>query len=360
MFGLKGDALLGLIMIIGMLAVILFSIVKSFIDDKTDNSRRPPSNRSPTHRPPERPTPPPVTNEKKEYESIEKLRPANSVCVYELICPEFVDMIWFYNGTHKNYEPDTRYPMDPSMIDETLPIIRNQTAEPLSYFPKYGTVPDEQRGKYIDFLSTPALNTNDIGYVFVFYYGLERHLCYGNFDKAFDLIMFLREKYDNRSFLTYSATALILSAIKHNRQDRLQEFFESLDLMRDRYINVNLLIYGKIKSGSPLTSLDIVAHSKDFKFSNKSYINDYPDKFMSEMDKFIKDRYYNCIPIQTLEMDFYDEYKSFSFYANQSLYELKIDIPIYTNFINFVEDIHDLLQQTQDKIKLSIKQGKVK
>ena len=112
MFGLKGDALLGLIMIIGMLAVILFAIIKSFIDDMTDNSRRPPSNR-----PPERPTPPPVTKEKKEYEPIEKLRPANSVCVYDLIRPEIVDMIWFYNGTHKNYEPDTRYPMDPSMID---------------------------------------------------------------------------------------------------------------------------------------------------------------------------------------------------------------------------------------------------
>lgn len=279
----------------------------------------------------------------------------NKTSVYDQVCKDFADMLWFKNGVHKNYEVDTNYLMEPSHIDETLPIRRNKNAEPLSYFPKFYAMSDEQRGRYIDFLSTSELNTDDIGYVFVFYYGLERHLYCGNFDKAFDIILYLREKYDNRSFLTYSATALICSAIKRDRTERLTELFESLDFNKSKYININLLIYGKIKAKYPLNAVDVASHGKDFGFSNQLYIKKCPDLFLETLEKQINDRYYNGIPIQSLDFDEYEEFETFSFYANQSLIFEEMDIPVYTLLSNFAYDIYNLLYETHEIVKAEVR-----
>ncbi len=136
---------------------------------------------------------------------------------------------------------NSEVPDDPSTIYSTLPAVDSTNKEcvpKLSYFPSYSEMQPEQRGLYLRWLydvTTPI----DIGYVFVYYYGLDRHLIYGDFDAAFDEIRLLRQHHDNGSFQGYSASALVHSCLLRKRIDKLQDLYAS---GFDYFDNSNLLI----------------------------------------------------------------------------------------------------------------------
>jgi hypothetical protein len=139
-------------------------------------------------------------------------------------------------------------PDDPSTIYSTLPVVDPSSPKNvprLSYFPSYSEMTPEQRGLYLRWLYD-VTNEIDIGYVFVYYYGLERHLVCGDFDEAFDEIKLLRKHHDNGSFQGYSASALVHSCLLRKRVDKLQQLYASGDF--DYFDNSNLLIlhYSKL------------------------------------------------------------------------------------------------------------------
>ncbi|MBK8583492.1 MAG: TerB N-terminal domain-containing protein [Flavobacteriales bacterium] len=96
----------------------------------------------------------------------------------------------------------------------------------------------EQRGKYLRWLFDVRVEI-EIGYVFVYYYGLERQLIYGDFDGAFDEIQLLRQHHDNGSFQGYSASALVHACLIRKRVDKLQQLYSS---GFDYFGNSNLLM----------------------------------------------------------------------------------------------------------------------
>jgi hypothetical protein len=133
-------------------------------------------------------------------------------------------------------------PDDPSTIYAELPAISpscRNNVEKLSYFPSYSEMNPEQRGMYLQWLYDVTTEI-DIGYVFVYYYGLERHLVYGDFDAAFDEIQLLRRHHYNGSFQSYSASALVHSCLLRKRIDKLQELYSYEDF--DYFGNSNLLM----------------------------------------------------------------------------------------------------------------------
>ena len=133
-------------------------------------------------------------------------------------------------------------PDDPSTIYAVLPAVDPSSpdnVEKLSYFPSYSEMSPEQRGLYLRWLYDVTAEI-DIGYVFVYYYGLERQLVYGDFDAAFDEIQLLRRHHDNGSFQSYSASALVHSCLLRKRADKLQELYSTGDF--DYFGNSNLLI----------------------------------------------------------------------------------------------------------------------
>lgn len=135
-----------------------------------------------------------------------------------------------------------KVPDDPSTIYSTLSATDPSAQEDvpkLSYFPSYSGMVPTQRGLYLRWLCDVTQEI-DIGYVFVYFYGLERHLLYGNFDVAFDEILLLRKHHNNGSFHSYSASALVHSCLLRKRIDRLQQLYESGDF--DYFDNSNLLI----------------------------------------------------------------------------------------------------------------------
>ncbi|KAA0072439.1 hypothetical protein CIW54_28400 [Paraburkholderia sp. T12-10] len=115
---------------------------------------------------------------------------------------------------------------DPSTIYRALPVsqkIPNEIPK-LGYFPTYAGMTPDQRAVYLNWLRD-ITSPIDIGYVFVYYYGLERHLIYGDFEAAAQEIILLRKHHDQGSFNTYSSSALIHGCLRRGRADILVELY---------------------------------------------------------------------------------------------------------------------------------------
>lgn len=78
------------------------------------------------------------------------------------------------------YVGSSRQHDHPSLIDPELPIDLRQSdnrGEHLTYWPTYSAIPPDTRTAYLDWLSTGRRRpTTPIGYVFIFFYGLERRV----------------------------------------------------------------------------------------------------------------------------------------------------------------------------------------
>ena len=130
---------------------------------------------------------------------------------------------------------------DPSTIYTKLDIAElfdNNIDKP-SYYPSYASLDPGQRWYYLNWLKNIDSQV-DIGFVFIFYYGLERHLFLENFDEAFDMIIRLRENHKNKSFQSYSLSALLNSCVLKNRTDRFSAI--KTVLKEDIWGNNHLLI----------------------------------------------------------------------------------------------------------------------
>lgn len=128
---------------------------------------------------------------------------------------------------------------DPSTIWINLPIKEEYNVEPMPYWPHYIEMTPGQRYKYLTWLRNVE-QPIDMGYVFIYYYGLERQMLTGNFDKAFDEIIKLRNIHSNKSFQTYSENALIHGAILRNRLDRILDLHEKTNI--SKYSNALFLL----------------------------------------------------------------------------------------------------------------------
>ena len=209
---------------------------------------------------------------------------------------EIKKLLWISNGPLKNfsnpiqsveyykYEGFTMKvtsagPNEPSAINTKATIRKplNKAAVPRPpYYPFYDELSPEQKWLYWDFLSTPYSGKHDIGYVFIFYYGLERHLFEGNFEEAFNVILKLRDVYDNSSFQSYSAYALMLSCIMKKNTEYAYRFIESVDKEHELNFNPHLYFFCKAVFNIPVSSNDILRYYKVFSFTNNRYIkNNY-------------------------------------------------------------------------------------
>lgn len=183
-------------------------------------------------------------------------------------------------------------PDDPSTIYAVLPAmdpLNPEKVEKLSYFPSYSGMNSEQRGIYLRWLYDVSREI-DIGYVFVYYYGLERHLVGGNFDAAFDEIQLLRRHHNNGSFQSYSASALVHSCLLRKRADKLQELYSTGGF--DYFENSNLLIL--YYNNLDITSDMMFQLAMRLSGVNKRYIKQSPELYKEKITEVLIKKFGNA------------------------------------------------------------------
>ncbi len=194
--------------------------------------------------------------------------------------------ISFYDGEIKfnNNESD-----DPSTILLKLPIkkpTRPDRVEAPGYYPSYAALSTEQRWVYLNWLQDVTVEV-DIGYVFIYYYGIERHLITGSFDRAYDEMLKLRSYHRNKSFLGYSESSLMNSSLLMKRPDKLLELQEN-NVISDFNNSLFLIAYYNKYNLYPENLMLIFDRMSGL---NKRYFRENRQKFQEFLSKTLTEHF---------------------------------------------------------------------
>jgi hypothetical protein len=284
-------------------------------------------------------------------------------------------LVWIADGPNKNYvntptENDTinfgSIKITISLLNKEEPslIYTNQKISKVDdlkkverppYFPTYTDLTPEQKWVYLQLLSNPYDNSINIGFVFILYYGLERHLLKGDYEKAFRTILKLRDVHSNSSFQSYSASALILSAMLHKRGDLVLEFIESLDKEYEFKFSDNLFLISYYSFDSPIKSTDIMRMAKSFNFINNNYIKNYPDIFIDSLRTILLKKYgTDGILLKNLITD--EEIVKVkstkeNIFANMSIIDEEISVPNLADCKFLKDEMFSLLEAAHNNVK---------
>ena len=298
--------------------------------------------------------------------------------------PEYVahenleKLLWWNDGPKRNYS--IKCSQEAIYQGDMIPQFRNDEPSVMSmndtvsfekdashvkeppYYPTYSDLTAEQRGAYWTFLQNPYEGDAKIGYVFLLYYGLERHLVEGDLEAAVKAILALRKAYDNSSFQLYSAHALIISILSHQRLDLLQQFIDSLEKNFEYQFSCNLYAICKFLLGMPLIPEDLVRMAREVGFQKPNYIKNYPAEFISSLMSQIKEQ---CGKPYLFISDFFTsdqwdvlEKQSIAVYANVSLNPRRIDVPFLLGHKPLKETIRKLLEKTHEEVKIKLRHRK--
>lgn len=238
---------------------------------------------------------------------------------------------------------------EPSLIWTLLPVRSNDRLEesPL-YYPSYTSLTSEQRFQYITWLSDITKPTN-LSYVFLYYYGLERHLLIGDYDKAVEEILRLIKFHDHDKFRFYVITPLIVASLYKKRIDLL----DRAPFLLKEVTNEALIM--RCLKRTPLNADDLIGMSSKVGFANKRYIKLEPELFKSLLQKNIDKEERRRGPI----LDRFDVTKlaseERSVFCNMSIPDKAsmIKIPQLLTDKKFQEIILGLLSETHSEIRVS-------
>jgi hypothetical protein len=258
------------------------------------------------------------------------------------------------NVSLKNEVPD-----DPSTIYSTLAVRepkQNELVPSLPYFPSYSGMLPEQRAIYLRWLCDVSQEI-DTGYVFVYYYGLERQLIDGDFDAAVDEILLLRKFHENGSFQSYSASALVHSCLLRKRLDVLQKLYSTPDF--DYFGNSNLLILHH--SGLEILPDMMIRLAKCLNGVNRRYLKLKPEIYLNALIEtlnadFGKPSYpfADKFPLQDVNGIPYPIFANISFPS-------EIRAPSLPNLLNhppFQHELGEFFQKVHDSVKQQPRQRK--
>ncbi len=175
---------------------------------------------------------------------------------------------------------------EPSLIWTKLPIQANNDLETQAmYYPSYTGLSPKHRYQYLNWLRDVTQETN-LSYVFLYYYGLERHMLIGNYDLAVEEVLRLIEHHNKSSFKTYAINSLILASGYKKRADIVKK---APFILNDP---TPAALYIQYMAKDPLSAKEVINLASRVNYSNKRYIKEFPDLFEKELQSAI-DNYEN-------------------------------------------------------------------
>ncbi|MCC3868648.1 TerB N-terminal domain-containing protein [Terrisporobacter mayombei] len=286
---------------------------------------------------------------------------------------DIMELLWFKDGKYKNYE-DKKAKEDkiesngititfsflskqePSLIsiNNMIKNSQNKDIETPGYYPSYDELTPQQRWIYLNWLKNID-NKIDISYVFLFYYGLERHLLFGDYTKAWNILCRLRKNHKNQSFISYSTNALIATCIIRNRPDLFIQLLEDTEDVDDMYIS-DLYLLAKYKLYGEIMPKEVMAIASKVGFKNNRYIKNESLVFEDELSNILFERYNkNGIDLRLFDLKKCPE-KDITLIANISIDERYTKIPSLLENGEFKTYIHDLLSETHEITKTKLKE----
>ncbi|HFU1175067.1 TPA: TerB N-terminal domain-containing protein [Streptococcus agalactiae] len=255
---------------------------------------------------------------------------------------EIFELLWFTNGKYKNYN----FQDELSAINLSLPIGHGITGE-LGYYPSYSNMSTAQRNKYLNWL-TDISQPVEIGYVFTFYYGLERFISNGDYEKVFPILLKLKKYHKNSSFQFYTNSALALIALKTEKVEYLNYF--DIDTLSD-----NAFLALKFSFNHYLTPKDIMKIHKLVNFTNTRYIKNEAELFQNILSKKIKEDFNSEYYIIKIKNEHSLGTVGAFLLGNISLYEREIKVIDIISDKNIYNDLYSLLSETHEETKLFLK-----
>lgn len=223
-----------------------------------------------------------------------------------------MELLWIKGGPLNNYTDDeikeqcingirfsTYFQTEPSLIDISLSIDDNinelDYMEDIGYYPSYQGLSPKQRYIYLSWLQDVSKPVA-MGYVFIFYYGLERHLMFGKYREAVIMINYLQKFHNNKSFYSYSTDAMLIGILKHNDFDMLSSI---------NYENASNSVYALVKGtlNKKFSAEDIIRLHKVFGFTNNRYIKSQYNDFLNKLNEKLLEKYkyeYYPLPSNTI------------------------------------------------------------
>jgi hypothetical protein len=248
---------------------------------------------------------------------------------------------------------ETVDPTEPSCVFAKLPVSQPediQTVPRPPYWPSYAELSAQQRWIYLDWLRD-VRKPVDLGYVFVYFYGLERHLVFKDFDAATAEILLLLEYHSKSSFPFYAKRALMAAAILRDRFD----LFQRLPWLLDETDPVAFWV--RRKWGYKLKPQDVINLRYLPKFYKTDYIRKYPNKFSEILGRKL-DLYEEHHQAHLLLKFGEDELPRVrtSVFANRSLPDQvrEPELPDILQYGPFKQEIGNLLMATHEELKFRL------
>lgn len=276
---------------------------------------------------------------------------------------EIFNLLWFADTKHKNYDyPENNYSNDsisisfgtnmdiePSVLISTLPV-KNGKPEKLGYYPSYMKMNPEQRYGYLNWLSNGNQEPEDIGYVFTFYYGLERWLFTDKYEAAIKMIARLKKQTNNNSFQDYSNSGLVFAAIHHR-------YIEALNYINFDQLKPETYLLLKYMFNIKLNVDDLIKISKGVGFTNHRYIKNEPDMFSKILTNKLIERFDEPYYRIQVPEDYAYESMNLVPLANYSLNQSdrEIEIGNILSYSPLKKELFNILQSTHDDVKQKLK-----
>ena len=209
---------------------------------------------------------------------------------------------FFYVGGQLKASTDYYSDNDPSLIDPTLRIdVRSPdyAGDQMSYWPSYSRIPPQSRAAFIEWLASDRGDPETyIGYVFLYFYGIERRLLVD--DKNGEVsdeerktliqeLKRLKNVYgDHRSFSSYVSALLSHAWVVNHKSLDEQPDYDLLVAKRDFTSIFKFLLAKAVQNGKPVNAELALAWVKSHpEFTLRTPARRCPDEF----DALFKMRY---------------------------------------------------------------------
>ena len=157
--------------------------------------------------------------------------------------------------------------------------------------------------------------------------------------------------------MSYSASALINTAILHNRKDLMNAFLQSINSEHEKEIPFKMFILAKKTFSIGIRPEEMVQYAASFGITNKRYMVSKYSSFISHLSDVMMEKYKMAsYPVESLQITELPTTEK-QVFANISL-KNTFSLPDITHAHKFLEDGAALLQEAHNRVKAETRSSK--